>query len=100
MRCSDFYICTYMSNLKFIGLKLHYNNYAHALIKSPSNGTFPRITASQSYIVRLMHYSNVHMTSQLHIFWITITNLNSYLIYPSSNSKSSYSCEIKTGRSR
>ena len=58
MRCSDFYISTYMSNLKFIGLKLHYNNYAHALIKSPSNGTFPRITASQSYIVRLMHYSN------------------------------------------
>lgn len=51
MQCSDFYISTYMSNLKFIGLKLHYNNYAHALIKSPSNGTFPRITASQSYIV-------------------------------------------------
>ena len=97
MRCSDFYISTYMSNLKFIGLKLHYNNYAHVLIKS---STFPRLTTSQSYIVRLMHYSNVQMTSQLHIFWITITNLNSHLIYPSSNSKSSYSCEIKTGRSR
>ena len=55
MRCSDFYISTYMSNLKFIVLKLHYNNYAHVLIKS---STFPRLTTSQSYIVRLMHYSN------------------------------------------